>query len=76
MVAFCFFLKWFPLIGGGEVWAVEFSYFEDDHIFVHGLESAVGPAGAAIEESAAEDVHVEELEKGAEGHAEGEVFEF
>ena len=55
---------------------IEFSYFEDDHIFVHGLESAVGPAGAAVEEAAVEDVHVEEFEEGPTGHAEGDVFEF
>ena len=57
-------------ICGGEIWAVEFSDFEYDHIFVHRLEPAVGPSGFAVEESFAEQVHVQELEYRAKRQAE------
>ena len=41
--------------------------FQDDEVFVERLQGGVGEAGCAIEDSAAEEHHVEPLDEGAAG---------
>jgi hypothetical protein len=49
--------------------AAEFSGFEDDEVFVDGLEGGVGEPGGAVEDGPAQKDHVKPLEKGTPGKA-------
>src|SRR2546423_15572249 len=49
--------------------AAEFFGFEDDEVFVEGLQGGVGEAGCAVEDGAAAQDHVEPLEERAAGKA-------